>query len=83
MIRQGATAVVSDRAIPLGEYRPMPYVRVNLADGNHIMTEFNGTQKEAEDYYLGKSLQFGDTEACPEDKLVAVTSVEYFPGEEE
>lgn len=60
----------------------MPFVRVNLADGNHIMTEFNGTQQEAEAYYLGKSLQFGDTEACPEDKLVAVTSVEYFQTEE-
>lgn len=55
----------------------MKCVRVTFVDGNVIETNINGTDPEILNYYLGQSFQFGDTEECPHDKLVAVASVQF------
>lgn len=51
-------------------------VKVTFEDGNTIVTDINATLEEATEYYVGQSFQFGDTEACPHDKLVKAVSVE-------
>jgi hypothetical protein len=53
----------------------MNTIRIDYEDGNHVVTDFNGTLAEAEAYYVGQKFQFGDTEDCPEDKLVKAIKV--------
>lgn len=49
-------------------------VVVKFSDGNEIRTSINATLEEARRYYLGQSFQFGDTDECPEDRLVRAVS---------
>lgn len=55
----------------------MRAIRVTFADGNTIETNINGTDAEVVAYYVGNDFQFGDTDACPRDKLVKATGVEF------
>ena len=55
----------------------MKTVKVYFEDGNSLITSINGTEKEIEAYYLGKSFQFGDTEERPYDYMVKATKVEF------
>jgi hypothetical protein len=50
--------------------------RITFADGNTIVTGMNATFEEAESYYIGKYFNFGDTDACPEDRMVRAVAVE-------
>lgn len=52
-------------------------IRVKFADGNTITTEINGTKEEILRYYIGQEFQFGDTEECPQDKMVKAVGVEF------
>lgn len=54
----------------------MNTVKVYFEDGNTITTSINANLKEATKYYLGKSFQFGDSEECPQDKMVKAVKVE-------
>lgn len=53
-------------------------VTVHLEDGTSYETDINGqsSDEEIRDYFVGKPLQFGDTEAHPKDKLITVKSVD-------
>jgi len=53
--------------------------KITMEDGNKFSTEMNATLAEAQDYYLGKCLNFGDTDECPKDKMVKVVNVEKLP----
>lgn len=55
----------------------MKTVKVYFEDGNNLTTSINGTKKEIEAYYIGKSFQFGDTEEHPRDKMVRAVRVEF------
>jgi len=55
----------------------MKTIKVTFADGNHLITSINGSEDEIKNYYLGNQFQFGDTEECPEDKLVKAIKVEF------
>ncbi len=52
-------------------------IKVTFEDGNHLVTEINGTQEEIRRYYIGTKFQFGDTEECPRDKMVKAVNVEF------
>ena len=54
-------------------------IRVDFADGNQVFTEINGTEDEIREYYVGTYYNFGDTDAHPEDKMVEVVGVTFFP----
>lgn len=51
-------------------------VRVTYADGQTIDTNINGTIEEARACYIGQAFQFGDTEECPQDRMVRAVAVE-------
>lgn len=51
-------------------------VKVTFEDGNTLTTNINGTLETATEYYVGQEFNFGDTEECPEDKLVKAVKVE-------
>lgn len=51
-------------------------VRLTLLGGNTITTMINATLSEARAYYLGRSIQQGDTEEHPYDLMLPVVSVE-------
>jgi hypothetical protein len=55
----------------------MKTVKVYFEDGNSLTTSINGTKKEIEKYYIGKSFQFGDTESHPKDKMIKAVKVEH------
>ena len=50
--------------------------RILFADGNEIITDMNATLPEAQKYYLGQYLNFGDTDECPRDNMVKAIFVE-------
>ena len=50
--------------------------KITFADGNTITTSMNATLEEATIYYVGMCFNFGDTAACPQDKMVKAVSVE-------
>ena len=51
-------------------------VKVTFADGNTLTTGINATLEEAQAYYIGQELQFGDTEEHPADRMVRAIAVE-------
>lgn len=51
-------------------------VRVTYADGQTIDTNINATLEEARAYFIGQEFQFGDTEECPQDRMVRAVAVE-------
>lgn len=51
-------------------------VEVTFADGNKIRTNINATIEEARRYYIGREFQFGDSDECPQDRLVRAVSCE-------
>jgi hypothetical protein len=55
----------------------MKTAKVHFGDGNTLTTSINGTKKEIEAYYIGKSFQFGDTEEKPHDYMVKAVKVEF------
>jgi hypothetical protein len=55
----------------------MKTAKVYFEDGNTLTTSINGTNKEIEAYYIGKSFQFGDTEEKPNDYMVKAVKVEF------
>lgn len=48
-------------------------IKVNFENGDHLITGFNGTIKEATKYYVGKEFNIGCFE---EDKMVKATTIE-------
>lgn len=52
-------------------------VRVDFADGNHLVTDINGTEQEIRDYYAGQFFNFGDTEEHPADRMVEAVRVTF------
>ena len=57
----------------------MRSIRVIFEDGNTTDTNINGTDQEILDHYIGQEFQFGDTEECPEDKMVKAVGVVFYP----
>jgi uncharacterized protein YbcI len=56
--------------------KPKPIVvKVSFADGDWLLTSFNGSLAEAERYYLGNVFNLG----VVEDRLVEAVSVELVP----
>lgn len=55
----------------------MRTVKVTFSDGNSLVTSINGTDEEIRRYYVGQTFNFGDTDECPQDKLVTGVSVEF------
>jgi hypothetical protein len=51
-------------------------VKVIFEDSNSLVTGINATIEEARRYYVGRQFQFGDTEECPNDKLIRAISCE-------
>ena len=49
--------------------------RLDYEDGNHTVTEFNGTLPEAREYYVGRAFNFGDTDWGVPDKMVRAVRV--------
>ena len=49
--------------------------RIDFEDGNVIHTDMNATLEQAQEYYVGKSFQFGDRPEHPKDKMVKAVSV--------
>lgn len=54
----------------------MNYFKIFYENGNTAKTGMNATLKEAEDYYIGKYFNFGDTDECPQDKMIRAINVE-------
>ena len=56
-------------------------IRVMLEDGISFGSDFNGdvrcSRREIRRYYLGRSIQCGDTEECPKDKMVKIVAVRF------
>lgn len=57
----------------------MRTIRVDFADGNHLITEINGTEESIRDYYLGQFFNFGDTDEHPADRMVEAVAVTFLP----
>lgn len=55
----------------------MKTAKVYFEDGNTLITSINGTKQQIEEYYIGKSFQFGDTEEHPQDKMIKAVKVEF------
>lgn len=49
-------------------------IRVHLEDGTFFETDINGTEKEVNDYYVGKHLNIG---VVDKDKMMLCTKVEF------
>lgn len=60
----------------------MRTIRVDFADGNHLITDISGTEAEIRDYYLGQFFNFGDTDEHPEDRMVEAVAVTFLASEE-
>lgn len=54
----------------------MKAYRITFADGNVLVTDMNANLDEARQYYVGQSFNFGDTDACPQDRMVMAVNVE-------
>ena len=61
-----------------GHNMPMNDFKITFENGDTLVTSMNATLEEAAAYYIGNAhgFQFGDTEACPGDKLVRAVNVE-------
>jgi hypothetical protein len=63
----------------MGNFRKggrMNAYKVTFEDGNTLVTNFNGSIKDASVYYIGTLFQFGDTEEHPTDMMVMAVKVE-------
>jgi hypothetical protein len=56
----------------------MQDITVHFEDGNKIHTSINGTNEEIEKYYIGTYFNFGDSDECPQDKMVKAITVEFY-----
>ena len=52
-------------------------IKVTFDHGDYCLTEINGTKEEVGEYYLGKSFNFGDTDAKPYDDMHKAVRVEF------
>ena len=48
-------------------------IKVNFENGDHLITGFNGTMKEATSYYVGKQFNIGNND---QDRMVKATTIE-------
>ena len=58
------------------ETKTKKFYKVIFEDGNYLISGFNGTLEDAVKYYVGIAFQFGDTEECPNDKMIKAVRVE-------
>mgnify|MGYP001613328733 FL=1 len=55
----------------------MRAIRADFADGNHLVTDINGTDEEIRAYYVGTAFNFGDTQEHPADRMVEAVAVTF------